>query len=276
MDILSQYYNESGQIVSRTPDLTTREFYRDYLCRHRFNEMFVVGKQFSGPTYSAIGDYVFYTFGGGSGERLPVHIPSEEVPYGGVATIPGKDGRRALITDSNSSTINTTIYDGDHDNFSPGGGISVGIIFRSPIDQSETASGPFWNFIFSFVNSEDAGNSEPSVSFIASFYKYIQYNKYAHSDERIEIRAIINASSLYYGRVAERASFLTDGLFHLLSINYNNNGTVIVEIDGQPILDFSINTQIVRCSQPKIANVLWGATNPDSLYALDTAWIKKI
>lgn len=45
MDIVTQYYNESGQIINRSPDLSTREFYRDYMCRHKFNEMFVATKE---------------------------------------------------------------------------------------------------------------------------------------------------------------------------------------------------------------------------------------
>ena len=45
MDILTQYYNKAGQTISRSLDLATREFYRDYMCRHRFNEMFVATKE---------------------------------------------------------------------------------------------------------------------------------------------------------------------------------------------------------------------------------------
>jgi hypothetical protein len=65
MDILTQYYNHGGQIVSKSPDLATREFYRDVLFRHRFDEMFCATVERDRIGYYATASQEVLVFGDG-------------------------------------------------------------------------------------------------------------------------------------------------------------------------------------------------------------------
>jgi hypothetical protein len=41
MELLKTYYDDNGKIILSPQDMSAREFYRDYIAVHRFNEMFV-------------------------------------------------------------------------------------------------------------------------------------------------------------------------------------------------------------------------------------------
>lgn len=101
MDILANYYNAAGQIINRVPDLKSREFYRDYMCRHMFNEMFVAGQERNkiGAYYNS--DGVATIFGAGTDcEPTTILGGSEIIVSSGGTTTVQFDPRYGFVKDS--------------------------------------------------------------------------------------------------------------------------------------------------------------------------------
>lgn len=105
MELLTQYYNEGGQIVSKAPGMDTREFYRDVLFRHRFKEMFVAANESDGVRYSYTDDSAKIDFGNMyGGKKLSMHQDYYSPDLGGYVTVQGVPysivdgygGRRAI------------------------------------------------------------------------------------------------------------------------------------------------------------------------------------
>jgi hypothetical protein len=126
MDILTQYYSQGGQIVRKTPDLSTREFYRDVLFRHRFKEMFVADNERNqaGWYNTDTGIYLDFSAGQSSNSTLWPNTntmtnmnvefsttPTDVSTAGEYTPVEGYNGRNAVrpvpFTDSNGSTIQT-------------------------------------------------------------------------------------------------------------------------------------------------------------------------
>ncbi|UJX41690.1 hypothetical protein K9F62_03030 [Desulfovibrio sp. JY] len=132
MGIIKQYYNEAGQIVSKSPDLTTREFYRDVMCGHKFNEMFVALPKKESIGYYKNDNSIVVVFGAGE-DCQP-------------ATFPG-DKDYALVVDNEAVKSVSALAREAHSGYSVGGyvqadvevpfvcsyGIEMGFIFRSPV-----------------------------------------------------------------------------------------------------------------------------------------------
>jgi hypothetical protein len=111
MDILTQYYNIDGQIIKTSPDLTTREFYRDTLCRHRFNEMFVAAREDEGMGYIVGYNSIVFSWNENYG-ALPFTTGYGPGSYQDISIITTKDGyngRKAwTCPDDNICGIYTT------------------------------------------------------------------------------------------------------------------------------------------------------------------------
>jgi len=132
MDILNQYHNEAGQIIQRTPDLSSREFYRDVMCRHKFDEMFVYAKERNKIGYYTTDKKQVILFGDGDSCTPPLEIGgSYYAPAYGFERI--DDGRTVLYAteygDSGSGGVwalsNCPL------NFN-GSGINIGFFVKSP------------------------------------------------------------------------------------------------------------------------------------------------
>lgn len=96
MELLTQYYNEGGQIVSKVPGMDTREFYRDLLCRHEFNEMFAGCTESVPLSYFVSSEGIVFSFGKYLGGKRPETIMHSGNDEPGYIIVDGPNGGKAI------------------------------------------------------------------------------------------------------------------------------------------------------------------------------------
>lgn len=286
MDILTQYYNSNGQIVSTSTDLTTRDFYGDHLCQYRFNEEFVPIKNITGPSYSIVDGYVFFNFGGGDGKQI--------IPVQGLSpfkNIVGRDTRRALIVDAVENAVgvigtpgDASNYqiDGGYDNFSLSHDCEIAFIFRSPSNPQYQYSNPVLELTIEAFSGNDSSEHEwgnisgaSYISFKTSIF--VNFVGYQYASNFIDFNAdgygFLLANSTQ--RVAENATFLTDGGWHIYKMTSLLNGNVLCSVDGQQLCSFDVGAHPLFYN-PRMNIVMFGANTDAEKIAIDVGWIKQI
>jgi len=278
MDILTNYYNAAGQIINRVPDLKSREFYRDYMCRHRFNEMFVAAQQHYGPTCSIVADCMWYDFCGGSGVSIP-----EITDSGSPLIIAGYNGRKALTCagDSDQEIDLGTQYDNTWEGAGTSitGDVRCGLIFKSP-SQIATQAGSFLYGTLAYLNTEDNSILYNDTN---NAVEYIMFSFMMSEISSSEIRCYLTLTSVVplgasSGEIktAVDSPLLLDGAWHVLTLYINISGTWVACIDGAQVATFSSGREISRFYRPALFIALYGAESESCKYAIDSAWIKKI
>ncbi|EFL51844.1 hypothetical protein DesfrDRAFT_1379 [Solidesulfovibrio fructosivorans JJ]] len=96
MELLTQYYNEGGQIASKAPGMDTREFYRDVLCQHEFNEMFVGCTESVPLSYFVSSEGIVLSFGKYLGGKRPETIMHSGNDAPGYIIVDGPNGGKAI------------------------------------------------------------------------------------------------------------------------------------------------------------------------------------
>lgn len=234
MDILTQYYNIGGQIVSQSPGMDTREFYRDVMCRHRFKEMFVDAKSSDGVGHFATAGGIWADFG-----NVPSAEPFAEVAIGTGSTsmdysvLSGCNGRKAIKPSTNEAGDVFLLATGDNDVTDLNG---KSFRLRSVVKLPVAGSGgdPLGNFGLSLYDKA----SEQCVMALSLGF--------AGSDvsRLFSVRALPTLTSGYSGSTSPNWSiskvytsgFLFDGGFHVYDAELSNSGYVIVAVDGETIM----------------------------------------
>jgi len=264
MKILKQYYNEAGQLLSRETTLASREFYRDVMCRHKFNEMFLYTRNDIGIGCSINSDEVYYDFTSNYSSAGPVFLQGDMsrldmIDIGG--------GRKGLINNAISSGESLSSVIGfDDANSLEFENINIGFIAKTP---SERISNIAIVFIVTFGDSSRLGVGE---------YKRIEISfTYSRTYEENFIQIYGNPvwSGLTYSQIGfPQIEALMDGGVHVFELKIIS-GTASFLIDGTSIFSNSISSAPFPLSEPGLILFLPSGDNQNMKPALDSAWIRR-
>uniref|UniRef100_I2Q1D5 Uncharacterized protein n=1 Tax=Desulfovibrio sp. U5L TaxID=596152 RepID=I2Q1D5_9BACT len=273
MDILTQYYNQGGQIVTKSPDLTTREFYRDVMGLHRFNEMFVPTQEVSGPTYSMVDGSIIFNFGGGSGKTV-------FVPVGGIQSVEGRDGRKAVIPQGTATDFSVMAMPGEED-FGIEGNCSIGLIAKSPSASTDAYPSACFSFnIESFydrdVTNNVWGQGTGGPSFSVSLGLYLNSINPEYQSNLIEMNINGSGGDWQHAFLSKDASFLRDGAWHIFEFKSALNGTGSFFVDGTNLWSYNTGAPFNMFYRPRLSLLMFGASSVSEKFHFDTGWVKKI
>lgn len=284
MDILTSYYNDAGQIVSRSADLSSREFYRDYMAVHRFNEMFTASSEDEFPSCSIVKDNMLYRYGYGGGIKVPGYYDSGNI------SIVEVDGKRfARCSDSSPSnyiTIGSTTEENE-DAWTDkvlviNGDTEFGINIKSP-SEIPTEPSQYLEFSLKFLNTTDNTKTYGSChvtegeTVIKSYSLSFLFTPLGGS----EIVSYIQENSIDF--VAQEwpylmvdPLFMSDGGVHSLSVRVRGSGDSVVCVDGIELVSLANEFSLLGFCRPEIAIQLHGGDGDSHKFLAESAWVKII
>lgn len=227
MDILTQYYNQGGQIISRSTDLATREFYRDAMCRHRFNEMFVAVQEKKQVGWYQTDSSVKIDFANGySGEPTLYpgffSSPPSGSDYGTYVSVDGYNGSKAIAASPDIDqygNTKTTYFLTNKFNSILNKSLSLSLIAKNPTNSTHVdTKGAIYVEISSDEYSSGLG---PSVYLLC-------YGDYGLAG------ASFGSSPVWASNWSDRY-FFVDGEWHNYNFNLNKDGFSTFSIDGMVV-----------------------------------------
>jgi len=258
MDILTNYYNAAGQIINRVPNLKSREFYRDYMCRHRFDEMFVASDKRDGVRCQSIFGNYLLNFG---------NLPSGDTPDYGVLGdelyVSGRDKRKCLQLSCNTggSNINVSL---DNIAIDMGCGLLVRAIYKS-IDSDFIENNP--NKTESITI--DLANSN---SYQYSLTMHIALGEYPFI--QCASRSF-NYLSMPYPNIP---SYCVDGDWHIWDAKIYPDGNLNFYIDGTSLASGNVGSDFLENIALNTTGNLYFGYSHDGVSSsmLDSVAIKEI
>lgn len=255
--------------------MTTREFYRDYMCRHKFNEMFVGVGGNNYPTCSLVSDFALYNYNDTSGVQIPTNNSDFEI----VEDV--DHGKYVISTKDRSGSCYIGQFGWDDYNSWNGNRISIsgdmkfGFSFKSPsqITESFACLGLYLQvdcFYLNSTNDIQFGNVAELGSLSAQFFE----TPYGGSTISSYIRA---GSTANYGVNSDQIDipFDLDGDLHLAEFIFLRSGQWSMLLDGEQLCSVEGIGEVSRFHRPTINVTLMGAEDNSHKYGIQRAWVKK-
>lgn len=252
MDILTQYYNHGGQIISRSPELTTREFYRDIMFRHRFDEMFCATTERNRIGYYATASQEVLVFGDGDSCTPATETGGsvgDNAAYGFEAK---DDGGMALFATEDGTTGSGGVWAlcPCELAFLAGTQVNIGFTVKTPngypVDGGSES-------IFARLLSQDLGTSFG--------YLWAVFRGESNGGPSIGCQVLDTSFDLTSTEWKEEApSLMSDGSWNLLELQMNNNSYALV-INGTVVHENEYVGDITRSitSPPRMVSGLYTA-----------------
>jgi hypothetical protein len=275
MDILTQYYNHGGQIVSKVPGMDTREFYRDVMFRHRFKEMFCAGSESDGVGF-AYSDTGIYLNCGNMPGGLPLsNINDASVVYSMVA---GSNGNQAIQPTAISMLPAVSGYKafalstGENDTVD----LKVkNIRLRAVIKLGASIRNMSLQVYDGATGAGIEGKRET--------YFQIGINKW----DNTRIIQMYAPTTLYRGYASDADldwyvsnsytdGFLFDNAFHVYDAFLNVDGAINLQVDGVTVLSGSFPSPWIEGFYSPVLQVLCGFDDGTETYAIESLEVKAI